>query len=123
MHPASSRAPDKAPLNWRPDKPRSRDDGFELEVKPAKNLAEMGIAAGVPHGFQGCHLIKLDGYVFEGHITSEIIKKFLTERPLDLVGLSLPGMPTGVPGMEDHVAGGPDGHKRCSTVAGSAVRP
>ena len=37
---------------------------------------------------------------FEGHITSEIIKRVLSERPKDLVGLSIPGMPSGVPGME-----------------------
>ena len=65
-----------------------------------KNLDEMSTSAGVPLGFQGCHLIKLDGYVFEGHITSDIIKRFLSEHPKDLVGLSIPGMPGGVPGME-----------------------
>ena len=48
---------------------------------------------------------KLDGYVFEGHITSEIIKRFLAEKPKDLVGLSLPGMPSGVPGMEGEGTG------------------
>ena len=67
--------------------------------KPGR-LAEMSIDAGVPEGFQGCHIIKIDGYVFEGHITSDIIKRLLAERPQDLVGLSLPGMPSGVPGME-----------------------
>jgi hypothetical protein len=77
-----------------------RKNGFELEIKPVKNLVDMSIAAGVPPGFQGCHLIRLNGYVFEGHITSEIIKKFLAEKPRHLVGLSIPGMPAGVPGME-----------------------
>src|SRR5678810_737189 len=57
-----------------------------------KNLAEMSIEAGVPSGFQGCHIIKINGYVFEGHITSEIIKRLLAEHPQDVVGLSLPGM-------------------------------
>jgi hypothetical protein len=77
-----------------------RQNGFDLKIEPVKNLAEMSISAGVPAGFQGCHLIKLNGYVFEGHITSEIIKRVLSERPKDLVGLSIPGMPSGVPGME-----------------------
>ncbi len=76
-----------------------RKNGFDLKIEPVKNLAEMSISAGVPPGFQGCHLIKLNGYVFEGHITSEIIKRVLSERP-DIVGLSIPGMPSGVPGME-----------------------
>ena len=65
-----------------------------------KNLAEMSSEAGVPPGFQGCHIIKINGYVFEGHITSDIIKRLLAEHPQDVVGLSIPGMPRGVPGME-----------------------
>ena len=77
-----------------------RKNGFDLKIEPVKNLAEMSISAGVPRGFQGCHLIKLNGYVFEGHITSEIIKRVLSERPKDVIGLSIPGMPSGVPGME-----------------------
>ena len=77
-----------------------RKNGFELEIMSVRDLAGMSVDAGVPAGFQGCHLIKLNGYVFEGHLTSEIIKRFLAERPQDTVGLSIPGMPSGVPGME-----------------------
>jgi hypothetical protein len=77
-----------------------RKNGFELEIMSVKDLAGMSADAGVPAGFQGCHLIKLNGYVFEGHLTSEIIKRFLAERPQAAIGLSIPGMPTGVPGME-----------------------
>ena len=77
-----------------------RKNGFELEIMSVKDLSGMSIDAGVPAGFQGCHIIKLNGYVFEGHLTSEIIKRFLAERPQDIVGLSIPGMPSGVPGME-----------------------
>ena len=77
-----------------------RKNGFELEIMSVKNLAGMSVDAGVPAGFQGCHLIKLNGYVFEGHLTSEVIKRFLAERPQDAVGLTIPGMPSGVPAME-----------------------
>src|SRR5262245_35060722 len=77
-----------------------RKNGFDLKIEPVKNLTERSIAAGVPAGFQGCHLIKLNGYVFEGHLTSELIRKVLSEKPGDMVGLSIPGMPSGVPGME-----------------------
>jgi len=73
---------------------------FDLKIEAVKNLAEMSIEAGVPPGFQGCHIIKINGYVFEGHITSDIIKRLLAEHPQDVIGLSLPGMPSGVPGME-----------------------
>jgi hypothetical protein len=75
-------------------------NGFDLKIEPVNDLVDMSRKEGVPPGFQGCHLIKLNGYVFEGHITSEIIKRFLSEQPKDMVGLSIPGMPSGVPGME-----------------------
>jgi hypothetical protein len=77
-----------------------RKNGFDLKIEPVKNLAEMSLTAGVPKGFQGCHVIKLNGYVFEGHLTSEIIKRVLSQQPQDLIGLSIPGMPQGVPGMD-----------------------
>jgi len=77
-----------------------RKNGFDLKVEAVKNLAEMSIESGVPQGFQGCHIININGYVFEGHITSDIIKRLLAEHPQDVVGLSIPGMPSGVPGME-----------------------
>jgi len=77
-----------------------KKNGFDLKIEPVKDLVDMSRREGVPPGFQGCHLIKLNGYVFEGHITSEIIKRFLSEQPKDVVGLSIPGMPSGVPGME-----------------------
>jgi hypothetical protein len=77
-----------------------KKNGFNLQIEPVNDLVAMSRSEGVPAGFQGCHIIKLNGYVFEGHITSEIIKRFLSEQPKDVVGLSIPGMPNGVPGME-----------------------
>lgn len=77
-----------------------RKNGFELKIEPVKDLADMSLKTGVPPGFQGCHLIKLNGYVFEGHLTSELIKRVLSEQPQGLIGLSIPGMPNGVPGMD-----------------------
>ena len=41
----------------------------------------------------------LEGYAVEGHVSIEIIQKLLNEHPADVVGISLPGMPAGVPGM------------------------
>src|SRR6188472_3491949 len=73
-----------------------RKNGFDLKVEAEKNLAEMIIEAGVPSGFQGYHIIKINGYVVEGHSTSGIIKRLLAEHPQDVVGLSIPGMPSGV---------------------------
>ena len=56
-------------------------------------------AAGVPRNLRGCHTAKIAGYVIEGDVPAEDIRRLLAERP-DAVGLSVPGMPVGSPGME-----------------------
>jgi hypothetical protein len=42
----------------------------------------------------------IDGYVFEGHIPADDIKRFLQEKPADAKGLVVPKMPQGSPGMD-----------------------
>ena len=44
-------------------------------------------------------MIRIDGFVVEGHISAPTIKKLLAERPEGVIGISMPGMPSGVPGM------------------------
>jgi len=53
----------------------------------------------VPANLQGCHTAIVDGYVLEGHVPVEEIERLLEERP-DVVGLAVPGMPAGSPGMD-----------------------
>ena len=86
-----------------------RKNGFEIKIEAVRNLSQISLDAGVPQGFQGCHLIKINGYVFEGHVTSDIIKKVLHDKP-DLVGVSIKGMPAGVPGMDGPKKGPIDVH-------------
>jgi hypothetical protein len=76
-----------------------REHGIDVDIKPADNLLDINAKAGMPADYQGCHTIMLNGYAIEGHVTAEIIDKLLKERPADVVGISLPGMPLGVPGM------------------------
>jgi hypothetical protein len=75
-----------------------RQNGFVVEVVPANDLASIKSEHDVPEELAGCHTILIDGYVFEGHISAETIKRVLTERP-SIKGISLPGMPMGSPGM------------------------
>lgn len=75
-----------------------RKNGFEVEVKPTNDLAEISRKAGVSEDFQGCHSTFVDGYVIDGHVPLKIVEKLLTELP-DIAGISLPGMPMGSPGM------------------------
>ncbi|UUA75002.1 DUF411 domain-containing protein [Cellvibrio sp. QJXJ] len=51
--------------------------------------------------YQSCHTaISPEGYVFEGHIPAPVITRFLAEKPQGAIGLAVPGMPVGSPGME-----------------------
>lgn len=52
----------------------------------------------VPAELQSCHTAIVDGYVIEGHVPVTEINRLLSERP-DVIGLAVPGMPAGSPGM------------------------
>jgi len=54
---------------------------------------------GVPPTLAGCHTALVEGYVIEGHVPADVIERLLRERP-QIVGLAVPGMPVGSPGME-----------------------
>ncbi len=60
----------------------------------------------VPSSLRSCHTALVAGYVLEGHVPADVVAKLLAERPAGVVGLAVPGMPAGSPGMES-----PDGFK------------
>ena len=53
----------------------------------------------MPERLYSCHTALVDGYVIEGHVPADLIKRLLKEKP-PVVGLAVPGMPIGSPGME-----------------------
>ena len=53
----------------------------------------------MPDALRSCHTAVVDGYIIEGHVPVEQIIRLLELRP-DVIGLSVPGMPVGSPGME-----------------------
>ena len=56
---------------------------------------------GVPQQMRSCHTtVTTDGFVFEGHVPAKHIAQFLKNPPSDAIGLAVPGMPVGSPGME-----------------------
>ena len=73
-------------------------NGFKVDIKPVNNLSQISSDAGVPGDLEGCHTLMVDGYVVDGLVPVDIVKKLLTERP-DIAGITLAGMPTGAPGM------------------------
>ncbi|WP_431269244.1 DUF411 domain-containing protein [Dankookia sp. P2] len=78
-----------------------RRNGFAVDVRPTHDLATMSREAGVPEELDGCHIAVVEGYVVEGHVPVEAIRRLLAERP-SLRAITLPGMPPGSPGMVGH---------------------
>ena len=74
---------------------------FQANIHHPFDLNGVKVANGIKPGYASCHTaISDNGYVFEGHIPAVIMKKFLANPPKDAIGLAVPGMPLGSPGME-----------------------
>lgn len=73
--------------------------GFSVEVQETANLVPIKQQMGVPPQLQSCHTAVVGGYLIEGHVPADDIRRLLAERP-DIKGLAVPGMPLGSPGME-----------------------
>lgn len=76
-----------------------QEAGFTVDARNVRNLMGVKIDAGVPTNLSSCHTAIIDGYVVEGHVPEDVIRKLLTERP-DVAGIAVAGMPIGSPGME-----------------------
>lgn len=72
--------------------------GFDVKVNETGNNAARS-ALGIPASLGSCHTAKVDGYALEGHVPAKEIKRMLRERP-KAIGLAVPGMPVGSPGMD-----------------------
>jgi hypothetical protein len=73
--------------------------GLAVRRHDSADLAAVRRAAGVPDDLAGCHTARVAGYVVEGHVPVAAVQRLLAERP-PLIGLAVPGMPLGSPGME-----------------------
>lgn len=76
-----------------------RKNGFDVVTNDVKETASMRSQLGLPEKFGSCHTGSLAGYVLEGHVPAREIRRLLREKPVAL-GLAVPGMPVGSPGME-----------------------
>ena len=76
-----------------------QENGFAVQREDVENLGAVKVQYQIPQHLQSCHTAVVDGYVIEGHVPVEDINRLLTEKP-DVIGLAVPGMPTGSPGME-----------------------
>lgn len=77
------------------------DNGFETKAHNKNYLSALKTEKNIRPQYQSCHTaISKDGYVFEGHIPAKYIHQFLQEKPEGAIGLAVPAMPIGSPGME-----------------------
>lgn len=77
-----------------------RKNGFAPKVHDLADLSETKVTLGVPNALQSCHTAVIGRYVIEGHVPADLVKKISKEKPGNIVGLAVPGMPAGSPGME-----------------------
>ena len=75
-----------------------RANGFTVETKNIGNK-DARKRAGIRPSLGSCHTSLVEGYAIEGHVPANDIKRLLKERP-SAIGLAVPGMPKGSPGME-----------------------
>ena len=75
-------------------------NGFSVQIHHPKNLDAIKQTLGVSPRYHACHTSIQAGYFFEGHIPATVIGHFLKQKPKDVVGLAVPGMPMGSPGMD-----------------------
>jgi hypothetical protein len=79
-----------------------KTNGFTVNNNDLADVTPIKEKNGVPGPLRSCHTALVGGYVVEGHVPADVIRKLLRERPADVVGIAVPGMPMGSPGMEGH---------------------
>ena len=77
------------------------ENGFTAYGQDHQNLMKIKEKYNIEPQYRSCHTaVSSDDFIFEGHIPSKYIKQFLSEDHPEAIGLSVPGMPLGSPGME-----------------------
>jgi len=79
----------------------AEEAGILSSIHHPEDLTLVKLQRGIDFQYHSCHTsVSEDGYVFEGHIPAKLIRQFLADIPADAIGLAVPGMPIGSPGME-----------------------
>ena len=79
----------------------AEDNGLGATAHDVADVALFKDRYGVPNEMRSCHTaVTTDGYVFEGHVPAKHMAQFLENPPAQAIGLAVPGMPVGSPGME-----------------------
>jgi len=78
----------------------ARQAGYEVNVIDHPDMPSIKRQHGVPDELWSCHTTIVGGYAVEGHVPMDDVKRLLDERPADIKGIAVAGMPLGSPGME-----------------------
>lgn len=84
----------------------ARQAGYQVSLVDHPDMTAIKKRFGVPEELASCHTGEVQGYTIEGHVPFEDVRRLLSERPKDIKGIAVAGMPRGSPGMEM-----PDGAK------------
>lgn len=76
------------------------DNGLEVEEIKTNDFMKIKEQYKIGDNFMSCHTAIIDGYAIEGHVPYDEVKKLLESKPKGVIGISVPGMPQGSPGME-----------------------
>ena len=74
-------------------------EGFAVQVHEVGDLDGARRRLGMPERYASCHTARIGNYLLEGHVPATDIRRLLSERPR-AIGLAVPGMPVGSPGMD-----------------------
>ena len=77
-----------------------KDYGFNLKIVPRNKMVDIKNKLGVPIETRGCHTAIIDEIIVEGHVPADLVQQIIKDRPENIIGISVPGMPIGSPGME-----------------------
>jgi hypothetical protein len=105
-----------------------RANGYNVSVTETDDLDAVKTKLGIPEDLRTCHTGQMGDYLLEGHVPAVAVGYLLREKPQGMIGLAVPGMPVGSPGMEvkgakldeySVILFGPAGHKVLARYKGA----
>ena len=77
-----------------------RVNGYAVSVTESDDLDGVKDKLGIPEDLRTCHTGQMGDYLLEGHVPAVAVSYLLREKPKGMIGVAVPGMPVGSPGME-----------------------
>lgn len=78
----------------------ARRAGYQVTIENVADMAALKARFGVPEALASCHTTMVAGLIVEGHVPIAAVERLIATRPRGIIGIAVPGMPIGSPGME-----------------------